>query len=199
MGMSFRERFDKHSLQHLRESLEKANRRAPSLIPTLQNHQAYLRASISVLLDDSVTPDEKIAALRRFIPVLRMHTRAEEETLYARLLRDDSKEARVSGMTGQDEHDIAGYLTDELESLRFAGNWSEALDAKAKVLASAVNAHLSAESRILYPLVRRHFGSDELHALGEAYVEKCRNFLEEDLSPFTLPTRNPPLISRGLN
>lgn len=185
-------KYAKFDIRHLQESLEKASNHAPSLLPTLENHHHYLRDALAPLLDPTPSSDVKIAALRRLLTILPMHAKAEEETLYAKLLGDESRVARLAAMSGQGEHDIAGYLGDELEGLRYEENWSEEIEAKAKVLAGTVRAHLDEEVSVLFPFVKHHYRSEELHALGEAYVEKCRNFLEEKLSPLSSSTPNGP-------
>jgi hemerythrin-like domain-containing protein len=180
------------SLQHLRESIEKANHHAPSLLPLIENHHDYLKHSIRTLTDSKSAAGEKAAALSQFIPVLRMHLKAEEETLYRRLLRDELPAARIEGMGGKDEHDIASLLADELEELGFLGNWTESMDAKAKVLANLVRHHLEEEEEEMFGVVKEHIDDDELHSLGEFYVEKCRNYLEQELNPTFARERRPP-------
>ena len=131
-----------------------------------------------VLMDKDAAPRNKQRHLSRFLDLLDMHGRAEEETLYRCLMRNPSKEARLEGLGGQDEHDIAYQLGQELRQLNFEFAWSESIDAKAKVVASLMANHIKEEERKMFSIAQNDIETDELRALTDEYIEKCKYYLD---------------------
>jgi hypothetical protein len=70
----------------------------------------------------------------------------------------------------------------EIENLNYEFDWSEEADSKAKVLASLVENHLLDAERSLFATARRTISVQDLNRLKMAYVEKCKDYLDHELS-----------------
>ncbi len=159
-------RGEPHSLAEIVISMEEAKRDLDDFLDLLAEHHAYLRESIIVLLDKEGEHSEKQFHLDRFLTLLEMHGHAEEATLYNCLIRNRSKDARLEGLSGRDEHLLAYQLADELRRAGFENNWSDDVNAKAKVLATLVLNHIKEEEDEMFPTAKREIPSNELKCLS---------------------------------
>lgn len=164
---------DVTSIDAIRESLSQDREEQIDFIDLLKKHHDFLGESIRVLLDKNAEVYEKQAHLERFIKLLDMHGLAEQETLYRTLQDNEEKEARLEGFSGQNEHDIAYQLADELIDMNFSDEWSEEIDAKAKVLATLVKAHIKEEESNMFVIARSDLAEEELNTLSDSYIDKC--------------------------
>jgi hemerythrin-like domain-containing protein len=169
------------TLQELRSSLDQDTQKKTKFVTLLEKHHDYLEDCISVLTDRDAAADEKRVNLSCFLHILNMHAKAEEETLYQSLVESDEKEARLEGVAGQDEHDIAYQLAGELKSMDFDYEWTEEVDAKAKVLANLVLSHLKEEEGVMFPTARKNIDGEELQELGAEYIDKCKSYLDAEI------------------
>jgi hemerythrin-like domain-containing protein len=179
---------EKHLLEELRVSLESDAEEPPKFVTLLKKHHDYLEASITVLTDKEATNREKQNALAEFLHVLNMHAQAEEDTLYQTLHHHESKDARLEGIAGQDEHDLAYQLGGELKDMSFETIWSEDVDAKAKVLATLVLNHLQEEEGTMFPIAKKSLATEQLEQLTLDYLERCKNYLEIEMNTPFRPT-----------
>ncbi len=180
---NFKASFEGHpiSLQEIRNTLNEVETTEIDFIDLLEKHHDYLEESISVLTDKEASSSEKQAHLNRFIQLLKMHGRAEEETLYKSLKYATEKEARLEGFAGQDEHDVAFQMAQELEEMNFETAWSEEIDAKAKVLASLVQNHIKEEETEMFTIAENAIEPIKMRVVSETYLEKCKAYLDEGL------------------
>lgn len=169
---------DVHSLEEVRMSLREIGGSDTTFIDLLEIHHDFLEESIAVLMDAQAEVDEKQYHLDRFIKLLEMHGRAEQETLYLHLKDNPEKAARLEGFAGQDEHDIAFQISDELREMQFENDWSEEADAKAKVLANLVQQHIKEEESHMFPIARKNIPRSELAAMKPDYIEGCQGYLD---------------------
>ena len=90
---NFKASFEGHpiSLQEIRNTLNEVETTEIDFIDLLEKHHNYLEESISVLTDKEASSSEKQAHLNRFIQLLKMHGRAEEETLFNNLPNANKK------------------------------------------------------------------------------------------------------------
>jgi hemerythrin-like domain-containing protein len=174
-------RDDAYSLSEIRQSLDSVKTRTTPFIQLLVKHHDYLRESIPVLVDKIAPMDEKQRHLTRFLRLLNMHTKAEEETLYQALLAAPEREAHLEGIGGIDEHQIAFHLMGELEDLNYKSTWSEEADAKAKVLAGLIESHIKQEEQSMYPTAKRCIDALTLKDLQAQYVDKCKHYLDIEM------------------
>lgn len=172
-----------HSFEEILLALADANENEPDFIALLKSHHDYLQESIDVLMDAKATVDDKREHLTRFLILLDMHGHAEEETLYRRLVADDHKALRVEGLGGQEEHDIAYKLGDELLAMDYSRVWTDDIDAKAKVLVSMVKNHIKEEESEMFKAASKQFSALEFDAMTRDYVTKCILYLNDDLTP----------------
>lgn len=179
MASFFKEivRTEAHTLQEIRESLDLAEKEHKQLVPLLKEHHDYLQESISVLLDKDTTDFQKQEHLERFFQLLGMHAKAEQEVLYAHLKGNEEKEARLEGYAGQDEHDLAFLLGEQLSQMNYKVEWNEQISAKAKVVAGLIKNHIKEEESVMFPLAAAHMTEEELEDMRDSYIQKCIGYL----------------------
>lgn len=171
-------RGEPHSLDEIVISMEEAKQDLDDFLDLLVDHHGYLRESIVVLLDKDAQRVEKQFHLDRFLTLLDMHGHAEEATLYNCLVKNTSKDARLEGLSGRDEHLLAYQLAEELRSAGFEKEWTEDVNAKAKVLAGLLLNHIKEEEDEMFPTAKREIPSNELNLLINDYVDLCKGRLE---------------------
>ena len=169
------------SIGDLRASLQEDLSSEPDFINLLEKHHDYLEESISVLVDKDASTQEKQAHLGRFLTVLNMHSKAEEETLYQSLKHASEKEVRLGAISSQDEHNLAQQLSQELKAMNFKKLWSEDIDAKAQVLANLVHRHIAEEETQMFSSAEEAVGSVKMIVLTNLYLEKCKTYLDEEM------------------
>jgi len=172
-----------HSLWEIKAGLEQAETQETDFFYLLKRHHDYLQESITVLLDNYAEEFDKQWHLSRFLHLLSMHSRAEQETLYRNLSANREKEARLQGIEGRHEHDMAYQLSEELYGLGFEDKWSEEIDGKAIVLAHMVSHHLKEEETQMFPIAERCLEEKELSGLLIEYIHKCEGYLEIEMRP----------------
>ena len=171
---------EKDFLKILRRSLDEEEDDT-SIIPILENHHKYLKEYISIFMDSATEVEDKVAAASLFFPIFHMHARAEEETFYHTLQRTYNQELRLHGLCGQDEHEIAHQLVEELKNLGIDYQWSEEIDAKILVLSGLVKNHLKEEENVMFPKAQELLPESKLISLAEDYLEQCRSILDMEL------------------
>lgn len=170
-------RAEPHTIDEIKKLLEEDMAEHKQLVPLLKEHHNYLEESISYLLDKDSTDFEKQEHLERFFRLLEMHGKAEQETLYRHLKENYEKEARIEAFSGQDEHDIAFQLEQELLGMGYKKEWTEAIEAKAKVVATLLKNHIKEEEHSMFPIAESHMTEEELEQLRDAYVQKCIGYI----------------------
>ena len=180
-------------LEELKESITLNRDDTQDFISILEDHHDYLEESISVLMSHEATDLEKQTHLTRFLKVLDMHAKAEEETLYVALKAADDKNARVEGFFGKDEHEVADRLANELKAMGFDISWSEVIDAKAKVLAGLVKNHIKEEETEMFAIAKETLAYEKMTELAAQYLDKADQYLVLDgmaakISPTEFPT-----------
>ena len=175
-------RDEPYSLSEIRHILEDESLRPKPLITILERHHGFIKESLPTLLDKVAPTDEKQRHLTRFLHLLRMHHRAEEEVLYPALLNAPEREAHIEALVGIDEHQIVQSLSDELFDADYETYWSEEVDAKSRLLASQVQNHIRDEERTTFNVAKRDIDSDALLGLASVYIDKCREYLEREIN-----------------
>ncbi|MGE3974726.1 MAG: hemerythrin domain-containing protein [Bdellovibrionales bacterium] len=156
-----------------------------NIISLIIEHHNILRESIDVLKNDASSSVEKKKHALQFTATLKVHAKAEENTLYERMLKDGKLRMKV--YEGDEEHNIADQLVTELELLNFPLNWDEQIEAKAKVLAEIVEHHIDEEEDEVFPAVADLIAESELKKLGAEYFKECRNEMDilEESKPYS--------------
>lgn len=186
-----------HSIDEIRHSLDTDFVNEKEFLSILKEHHEYLKESISVLMSQDASDLKKQKHLRRFFRLVEMHGKAEEETLYEHLKQNTEVEARLEGLGGRDEHDLAFQLEDELLDMGYETTWDEEIAAKAKVVAVLVKNHIADEESNMFPIAQKDLGENELKHLSDIYLRKCKNYLEEsqETSIINRPSRTPSVSS----
>ena len=169
-----------HTLDEVRASLYKDLAEHKQLVPLLKEHHDYLQESISYILDNDSTDFQKQEHLERFFRLVEMHAKAEEETLYEHLKQNTSIEGRVEGLSGKTEHDIVFQLEAELNRMNYKNNWTEEIEAKAKVAAVQIKNHINEEEDTMFSIAESHMTQEELEQIRDVYIQKCISYLITD-------------------
>jgi hemerythrin superfamily protein len=173
-------RAEPHSLEEVRTSLDQDLADHKQFIPLLKEHHDFLSESISVLMDRDSTDFQKQEHLERFFRLLEMHGKAEQEVLYVHLKESSNKDARLEAYGAQDEHEIAFMLETELTGMGYKTQWTEAISAKAKVVAGLVKNHIKEEESVMFPLAVSSMTEEELEHMRDQYIQKCISYLVSD-------------------
>ena len=187
-------RGEPHTFTEIRTMIEDARIGEYDLVEILLQHHRFLNESVIILMDDASPDAEKQMHMSRFLTLLDMHGRAEEETLYRSLIRHSQHDVIRHGLVCQDEHEIAFKLASDLRAMPFVTEWSDDADAKAKVLASLVHHHMVEEEKFLFPIARKALLPNELLVLANDYLDVCEFNLDGE-QRLVVPT----LVSWPLN
>lgn len=166
-----------HTLSQIRDSLVEDLDHQTGLIIILKEHHYFLEESIAVIIDRFASIPEKRFHLDRFLTLLRMHGKAEQETLYTHLQQNMEEQNRLEGLAGHDEHEIAFQLSDELIAMKFKTQWNDEIAAKARVLAILMKNHIELEETELFTIVKKEFNDTEMEQIRLEYLRKCQSYL----------------------
>lgn len=130
-----------------------------------------LKRLIKILKDSDKDIGERYAAFGEFAPLLTLHAKPEEMTLYADMKEEE--EVRLEGMEGEVEHSLADQLLNEAKEEEDEDLWS----AKVKVLAELLEHHIEEEEDDILPKCRKAFSKEHRIELGNEFLK-----LKEDVS-----------------
>jgi hemerythrin-like domain-containing protein len=124
--------------------------------------------------------DDQAAAtiLEQLVNELVVHTRAEEETLYARLRNED--DSRDDILKSDEEHALVHQLCMELLEL---DEDDDRCDAKLRVLKELVEHHVEDEESQLLPMAEELIGAEGSVALGEEFLARKNALQQGDRMP----------------
>jgi len=160
--------------------------REEDILKVIVDHHEVLRECIEPLKDQGSTEAQRRKSLSTFIPMLRLHAHAEQETLYEYIR--EIPNLKPSALEGVEEHDIAESLAMQLENMDYMNNWDEEITSKAKVLAELVEYHIDEEEKEFFPEVRRFTIPIELQILCDEYLVQCEQYLNQVLPQGLVPT-----------
>lgn len=115
----------------------------------LMDHES-LRNFMGILKDTDREMSQRRRAYDQFSALLKSHTIAEEEIVYAKADELTGREMHIKIAEGYVEHHVADDLMARIEATEDAMEWS----AHANVLSEIVEHHLKEEERDLLPLIR---------------------------------------------
>lgn len=153
--------------------------KAQNIITLIKEDHKPLKAGIKVLTSEKSSDAEKKKTLKRFLIDLKLHSKAEEMSLYANVMK--LEDTRAEALEGFEEHNLADLLGTQLEKSGFESNWTEEIAAKAKVLAELVKHHAEEEEEEMLPDLKEALEREELMRLGALYTEKYK-LLKRDLA-----------------
>lgn len=134
-----------------------------------------LKRFIGILKDLETPIRTRRRIFEQFAPMLLMHARSEQESLYT-FLKDENKELRIDGLEGDVEHELAERLIEEVKMSEDADVWS----ARAKVLAELVEHHIKEEESHMFPEFKKETDVEDRVMLGKQYLELKDHFRREE-------------------
>lgn len=130
----------------------------------LRDHEE-IKKLILVLKSTKVDITKKRPAYAQFENILSNHAKAEQESLYVHMKKEDK--LRPEGLEGDSEHAIADQLIKEIGLIKNdKDNWM----AKVKVLAELVDHHVKEEEENVLRHVRKEFDIDMRKEIGKEYL-----------------------------
>lgn len=136
----------------------------------LEDHRS-LKELIKVMKDLDNDMDERQQAFEEFAPLLVLHAKPEEQTLYTACKQDE--EMRTEGFEGDVEHQLADQMLEEIERTEDEDLWS----ARVKVLAELVEHHIQEEEGDLLPDFKKHSELEDRIQLGNRFIELKERYL----------------------
>jgi Hemerythrin HHE cation binding domain len=130
----------------------------------LEDHKE-LKRLIKILKDDEVDFGDRYAAFEEFAPLLTIHAKPEEQSLYVEMKKN--KELRVEGLEGDVEHALADQLLNEAKVTEDEDLWS----ARVKVLAELVEHHIKEEEKEMLPDFKDQTDKKLRLQLGEKFIK----------------------------
>jgi hypothetical protein len=125
-----------------------------------------IKRLIGMLKDTDSPIRTRRRAFEQFAPLLLVHARAEQESLYT-FLKDENHELRVDGLEGDVEHALAEHMIEEVEMAENADVWS----ARAKVLAELVEHHIEEEEEEILPHFKKESDIEDRILIGKQYLD----------------------------
>lgn len=156
------------------------NTAGADILTLIKDQHKILKECIKTLKSEKVEDEEKHEALIRFIPTLKMHSEAEEQTIYALMTeKAEEDEAEQLVMEAEIEHKLAKSLVEELEEGNYKDEWTTEIAAKAKVLAEVVEHHAEEEEDEFFKAIRETLDKSERLDIGTQFQQKCDEIAEE--------------------
>ncbi len=127
-------------------------------------------------LCEAGSADERRALLERLRPALLAHSRAEEHTVYDRLIDPGATDdAPKTGAEGRVDHDLVETLLAELAQTRRAdgAEWIAA----ATVMKELLEAHIDGEQDVMFAALGQRFSADELRSMGSRFLAAKEQWL----------------------
>lgn len=185
-----------HTFEDIKESLDLASADRTGFIDLLKKHHDFLKESIKILMDPNRSEEDKRLNLTRFYRLVEMHGKAEQETLYVHLKKNSLKLARLEGLGGQDEHDIAFQLEDELKEMGYPLKWTEEIEAKAIRAAGLVKNHIKEEESTMFSIAKKCISDSDFEGMRVDYIQKCRTYLLSSENTFKTGSKTSETIER---
>jgi hemerythrin superfamily protein len=136
----------------------------------LEDHRP-LQQLIKTLKSDAEF-ENKFMAFQEFAPLLVMHAKPEEQTVYVKMKKNE--ETREDGFEGDVEHALADQLVEEIKRTTD----EDVFMARVKVLAELVEHHIEEEEEELLPEFRKTTSAEERATLAKSFM-KLKNELGE--------------------
>lgn len=157
---------------HTRKTKSKSQEKPREQQPTsediveliLADHEP-LKDLIEIMKDSEAELEEKQIAYEEFVPLLKVHAKAEEQALYT-VLKDDEKQ-REHGFEGDVEHSLA----DLVAKMAKDADDEDVFCAQVKVLAELVEHHIEEEEQEVFPEFKKKSSAKERQSIGQEYIE----------------------------
>jgi hypothetical protein len=144
---------------------QRSEQNGGDIIELILDDHVALKRLIKILKDDENDIGERYAAFGEFAPLLTIHAKPEEQTLYVEMKKDDDQ--RVDAHEGDIEHALAEQLLNEAKMTIDEDVWT----AKVKVLAELVEHHIEEEEEEMLPQFRKNSDQETRLILGEKFLQ----------------------------
>lgn len=138
----------------------------------LEDHKP-LKKLIKVMKGDGEL-EEKFLAFEEFAPLLVMHSKPEEESVYVYM--KDHEDSREEGFEGDVEHGLADQLVEEIKRTKDEDLWM----ARVKVLAELVEHHIEEEEDELLPKFKENSSPEDRLELSGQFIELKKVLAEQN-------------------
>lgn len=135
-----------------------------NLVSAIKKDHDDLRRFIDILKSDEHTLSQKKRAYELFTTLLKSHSKAEEQAVYA--LTEDIKDLRVDTLEGEVEHKVADALMEKISHTRQDEKW----EAEVKVLAELVEHHIKEEESDYLPELEKKLDEDKQDAMALKFM-----------------------------
>lgn len=142
----------------------------------LDDHKP-LKRCIEILKNSEMKLSSRRAAFNEFVPLLLLHTKAEEMVLYS--FEKIEVDMREEAFEGDVEHALAQQMIEDIKQSVDKDMWS----AKAKVLAELVEHHIKEEETEMFPELKKEAEEAELIRLGKDYLAEKNKIKKGILHP----------------
>lgn len=162
--------FSKDNAQSAKQQKRDLGRKVDLVSTILEDHKP-LKELIEIMKDLETPFDDRKESFMEFAPLLLTHAKAEEKSLYKFLMHSAKSELKTEGFEGQEEHNLADLLTEEIKRTTDP----DAMSARIKVIAELVEHHIQEEESEMLPKVQRAVDESDLFKLNDEYLR----FMEE--------------------
>ena len=145
---------------------------AQDIIQLILADHKPLKKLIKIMKNSDKEMSERQAAFEEFAPLLTVHAKPEEQTMY--VFMKDEEELREEGFEGDVEHALADQLLEEIKRTEDEDLWG----ARVKVLAELVEHHIEEEEEELLPDFKKHSDVSQRAELGAEFL-RLKGALEE--------------------
>lgn len=143
------------------------------LVSLILEDHVLLKELIEVLKDSDRSFEDREEAFAEFAPLLVMHAKPEEETLY--MAMKDHEDMREEGFEGDVEHQLADQMLEEAKRTDDRDLWG----ARVKVLAELVEHHIKEEETEMLPNFKKNVDLETRVLLGEDFLMMKEDLLSE--------------------
>ena len=138
----------------------------------------HFRALTEEISSDAPT-QKRVGAFEHLKPFLTAHARAEEQAVYAPLVKvAGSPDSRADANEGFVEHSLVDVLMERLSKTDLAA--TDAWKAHAQVLQEMLDHHIKEEERGIFEELGEHFTDEQRDAMGADFVARKEKLLSTD-------------------
>ena len=141
------------------------------------DHEQFRTLTEEISSDAST--QKRVGAFKRLKPFLTAHARAEEQAVYALLVKlPGSPDSRADANEGFVEHSLVDVLMERLSKTDLAA--TDAWKAHAHVLQEMLDHHIKEEERGIFEELGEHFTDEQRDAMGVDFVARKEKLVSAD-------------------
>lgn len=156
-----------------KRSTSESSRGNEDIVQLILKDHKQLKQLIKILKDDEADVSERQDAFEQFAPLLIMHAKPEEQTMYEAMKEED--DLRAEGFEGEVEHQLADQLLEEAKRTDDEDLWC----ARVKVLAEIVEHHIREEESTLLPDFKKECQPEQREELAQEFLRLKSELAEQ--------------------